>query len=354
MSKTMPLVSVIVPIYNVELYLKQCIESIVCQDYSNLQIILVNDGSTDSCASLCDEYVERDKRVYVVHKANGGLATALNAGMDASQGEWIMVVDGDDYLEPDAVDKMLNEAQNGHCDIFIGSYYMDYADHSEHRTFLSHHHYELWGKETLELVKESLAYSPLSSKKSGMKVRVTWGKLYNKKFLVENHCKFLPHLSRTQDMIFNLRAFYMAQHIAIKDIPVYHYRMRKSAVTKKYSSSFTHQAIEILNASMDFIKHYELEKELGIFYNGEAISKMLEIIRLVYALDPKLNYRVATRELRKIAKLPQFSCAFKISTFCTLNFKRKCLFFLLLLRQYTLLILIFRKKLKTDSEFFFE
>ena len=94
----LPLISVIVPIYNVEKYLKKCVDSIIAQTYSNLEIILVDDGSPDSCGAICDEYAEKDSRIKVVHKENGGLSSARNAGLDIATGEYIGFVDSDDYI----------------------------------------------------------------------------------------------------------------------------------------------------------------------------------------------------------------------------------------------------------------
>ena len=104
-----PLVSVIVPVYKVpEQYLRKSIESIQKQTFTELEILLIDDGSPDRCGNICDEYAERDKRINVIHKKNGGLASARNAGFYAATGDWIMFVDGDDWIEADMCEKMLD------------------------------------------------------------------------------------------------------------------------------------------------------------------------------------------------------------------------------------------------------
>ena len=97
----MPLISVIVPIYKVEPYLHRCVDSLLAQSYQNIEVLLVDDGSPDQCPRICDAYAERDARVRVIHKPNGGLSDARNAGMDAARGEYLAFVDGDDYVDPD-------------------------------------------------------------------------------------------------------------------------------------------------------------------------------------------------------------------------------------------------------------
>ena len=106
------LVSVIIPVYNVERYLKKCIDSILNQTYKNLEIILVDDGSTDCSSKICDEYAKNDTRILVIHKANGGQSEARNIGISESKGEYIFFVDSDDYIEYNAIETMLEIAEN--------------------------------------------------------------------------------------------------------------------------------------------------------------------------------------------------------------------------------------------------
>lgn len=110
------MVSIIVPVYNIAGYLPACVESLRKQTYSDLEIILVDDGSGDGSGHLCDEYEAADSRVRVIHKPNGGLSSARNAGLDAANGQWILFVDGDDYLVPQAVEKLMTIWENTEAD----------------------------------------------------------------------------------------------------------------------------------------------------------------------------------------------------------------------------------------------
>ena len=100
------LVSIIVPIYKVEKYLKQCLDSILNQTYENIEIILVDDGSPDNCGKICDEYASNDKRIRVIHKENGGLSSARNAGLDVATGEYISFIDSDDYVSENFIKRL--------------------------------------------------------------------------------------------------------------------------------------------------------------------------------------------------------------------------------------------------------
>ena len=112
------LFSIIVPVYNVEKYIHKCIESFICQTYKDIEIILVDDGSTDNSSSIFDEYADKDKRIRVIHKKNGGLSDARNAGIEIASGEYILFVDSDDYIETDTCRKLLKYTKLD-CDIII-------------------------------------------------------------------------------------------------------------------------------------------------------------------------------------------------------------------------------------------
>ena len=117
-----PLISVIVPVYNVEQYLDSCMESIVAQSYSHLEILVVDDGSTDSCGEMCDRWAERDERIRVIHQPNGGLSAARNTALDIMQGELVMMVDSDDVLHHDCTSILFNALKDNAADIAIGAY----------------------------------------------------------------------------------------------------------------------------------------------------------------------------------------------------------------------------------------
>ena len=123
-----PVISVIVPVYNVEKYLNRCVQSIVDQTYKNLEIILVDDGSPDHCPEICDEWVEKDNRIKVIHKKNGGLSSARNAAIDIISGEYVIFVDSDDWIDLDMIASMLEFAKANDADIVSGGFYFESTD----------------------------------------------------------------------------------------------------------------------------------------------------------------------------------------------------------------------------------
>lgn len=124
------LISVIVPIYNVEAYLGKCIQSIASQSYENLQIILVDDGATDRSGDICDQWAKKDSRIQVIHKANGGLSDARNAGMAVANGKWVSFIDSDDFISADTLERMFLAATENNCDIAVCNIVRIYDDNS--------------------------------------------------------------------------------------------------------------------------------------------------------------------------------------------------------------------------------
>ena len=119
----MELVSVVVPVYKVEQYLERCVKSICEQTYQELEIILVNDGSPDRCGEMCEELAQKDNRIQVLHKQNGGLSDARNAGVKLATGKYLLFVDSDDYIAKDLVEKAVAEAEKMACDMVLFDYY---------------------------------------------------------------------------------------------------------------------------------------------------------------------------------------------------------------------------------------
>ena len=120
------LVTIVVPVYKVEKYIDKCINSILSQTYKNLEIILVDDGSPDDCGKICDRYAKLDTRINVIHKENGGLSDARNAGNDVAKGKFISFIDSDDYIEPEYIEILYKAIKKDETDIAISSHKVIY------------------------------------------------------------------------------------------------------------------------------------------------------------------------------------------------------------------------------------
>ena len=163
-------ISVVVPIYNVEKYLEKCIKSILNQTYNNLEIILVNDGSTDNCLNICKKFEKIDKRIFVINKENGGLSEARNYGIDKATGKYITFVDSDDYIDEDYLEFLYKNLIINNCDISICNPRIVYEDGGKSRTL-----YKYCFPQNIVLEGEKALEMMLYQKKFD---NSAWGKLY--------------------------------------------------------------------------------------------------------------------------------------------------------------------------------
>ena len=167
----MPLVSVIVPVYKVESYLHRCVDCILAQTYANLEIILVDDGSPDNCGKICDEYAQKDKCIKVIHKKNGGLSDARNAGLDIAMGEYITFVDSDDWIHFQYVEILLNNLTKADVDISTCSFVRT-PEKMLMDSKVSESSYHIYSSE--KAIEQTLYQNRLDNS--------AWGKLYKKDF----------------------------------------------------------------------------------------------------------------------------------------------------------------------------
>ncbi|HEM2741496.1 glycosyltransferase family 2 protein [Streptococcus suis] len=170
-----PLISIIVPVYNVENYLDECIRTVLGQTYSNWELLLINDGSTDSSGSMCDDYARRDDRIRVIHKNNGGLSDARNAGIDNCTGEYITFLDSDDGIRGDFLEECVTTANQHNVDIVIGHFFIW---DENNQTFL--YFVDQAQKDTTEVIsaQEALNRQVVWKNLNTAPFVVAWGKLF--------------------------------------------------------------------------------------------------------------------------------------------------------------------------------
>ena len=226
----MSIISVIVPCYNVEKYLERCIYSIIGQTYSKLEIILVDDGSTDGTGDMCDKFAQIDSRIKVVHKPNGGLSDARNAGIDVAQGEFYAFVDGDDYLELDTYEKMISEMKD---DISLVSAGIISEDINGNKSIKMSKEFLILDKKEafLNLLGPIRTIGQSSCNKLFRKY--LFSDLRYKKGIINEDMEILPKILDS------------CEKVVLLDKPVYHYVKRTGSITESEFSMWKYQGIDI-------------------------------------------------------------------------------------------------------------
>ena len=226
------LISVIVPIYNVERYLRQCLDSLINQTYNELEVIMVDDGSKDSSGKICDEYSEKYDNFKVVHKENAGLGMARNTGFEHIKGEYVTFVDSDDYLEPDCIATLYNELRNKDVDMCKGGFkrVIDSGKIVSNRIYDN----ELFQGEKAkkEMLPRMIGSSPTKHDSIEMCV---WGALYNTKPIFEHNLRFPSERELiSEDLVFNIDYMQYANGACTIDKAGYNYRVNLGSLSTSY------------------------------------------------------------------------------------------------------------------------
>lgn len=215
-----PLISVIVCIYNVEKYLRKCIDSIQKQSYTNLEIILVDDGSEDLCPLICDEFAKADSRIRVIHKKNGGLSEARNVGLDIARGDYIGFVDGDDYIKSDMYEHLFREIVKADADMAVCNftYVDDRYNYIENRNFLM---------PVLDEILDSEEYIKRLTAQCGWYFVTVWNKLYKKRLF--DDLRFPVGKQHEDEFLIHHLVFRCERIVCVK-LSLYYYVQRADSI----------------------------------------------------------------------------------------------------------------------------
>lgn len=216
----MPFVSLIIPIYNAEKYLRRCLDSAMQQTFSDMEIIVVNDGSDDSSLDICREYEQLDSRFRVIDKANTGVSDSRNCALEAAQGEYLQFLDSDDWLAPDATESLVYAAKKFDCDLVIADFYrVDGA------VFTEKQHIRERGLLTREQYAEYMMQDP-----ADFYYGVLWNKLYRRSIIDRYQIRMNPDLRWCEDFLFNLSFIRYAERFTAIQTPIYYYMKRKGSI----------------------------------------------------------------------------------------------------------------------------
>ncbi len=242
-----PIVSIIVPVYNTSSKLSDCMIALTSQTLKDIEIILVNDGSTDNSPVLCQEWAEKDQRIKVIHKENGGVSTARNAGIEAACGEYVMFVDSDDTLETDACKRMYEIISEKNVDLLVASYYTVYNDEVMlHKC-----------KNAVYKNVQEIAFD-FDNLYMDCFLNSPWNKMYRRDLM---NCRFLDDMRYFEDYYFNLDYIDDINSLATTEYAYYHYVEDNSqSLTKVFRDDIFDVFIKIYHRQLDFCHKYFSEQ----------------------------------------------------------------------------------------------
>lgn len=295
-------VSIIVPAYNVEKYLSKCLESLINQTLHEIEIILINDGSTDRTSLICDDYSINDKRIKVIHQENGGLSNARNKGIEASCGEFIMFVDSDDWIDTTTCEKVYNMAIENRVDSVIFCSISEFGKSSVNKDVFNENIIRFDKIEVFNQLFKGmigLEKDKLKNPERIDRLIPAWGKLYSSNIIKENNIKFID-LSKipSECQLFNIEYFYYSENTIYIKEHLYHYRRdNNTSLTKAYKNGLLEKWLNWARYVEDFATNKGINKDIEhVYYNRICFS----IIPLGRNCELGRLYGDARNELREI------------------------------------------------------
>ena len=249
-----PLVSIIVPVYNAENYIERCVESILGQEYQNIEVILADDGSTDKSGRICDDIAEKDKRVIVIHKENTGVSDTRNIAIERAAGVYLQFVDSDDWLAPNATELLVRTARVNECDLVISDFYRVVGDRVSQKGDIE--------DDSLMTREEFAGY--MMENPADFYYGVLWNKLYRREIIVEHNLRMDKNISWCEDFMFNLEYIRFAERFMAVQVPIYYYVWRKGSLVSQGASGISgtiKMKLTVFEYYNNFYKHILDEKD---------------------------------------------------------------------------------------------
>lgn len=269
------LISIIIPVYKVEKYLEKCIESVLKQTYTNLQIILVDDGSPDNCGKICDEYAKKDPRIEVIHKVNGGLSDARNVGIAKAKGKYIGFVDSDDYIKEDMYEILINLIKEYDADVSICNLY-DVIDGKE---YIRNNENGIQEYSRLEILKEVLLDKNIQS--------YAWNKLYKKELFDE--IKY-PIGKKYEDIGTTFYVFEKCNKIVVTSESEYYYLKRSDSLVNNVTESTVLDYTDIIIQRYLYTqKNIEKLRKYNNYYLAKTLITAHNDIELLGSISEKMQ-----------------------------------------------------------------
>lgn len=313
----MPAISVIIPVYNVAAYLEQCVQSVRSQNFSDWELIIIDDGSTDGCSELCDRFAQDDARIRVQHQANSGVAVCRNKGIQLAQGEWVCFVDSDDWVDSNYLQILYENALSLQADICICGRLEEHTN----------------AQRSLPICKEITIMASAEAVKAVYQRDLQsclWATILRKDILQEP----VPLLLRYEDHAVFYKWLSHANKIALLPATPYHFRVRKSSLMHRTDNNDEHELMPIVNEMFLYIRehkllpdsvnqsiaaqnHIRIAKDVARSQNTDkfsALQRIRAVIAPLLPIDPSITGSKPYRRIRLLMLSPSlFTCVLTFS-----------------------------------------
>lgn len=302
-------VSVIIPVYNVEKYLERCLQSVSNQTFKEIEIICVNDGSTDNSLEILNSFTQRDNRIIVLDKINTGVSDCRNKALEIARGQYIMFVDSDDWINVNMIEKMYFLMREYDLDLSICSYFREFIGHSKEKKFNLPKFNFYMNNEVKMLMRKLIG--PLNEELSNPEyldaLGTVWGKIYKTDVIRKNNLKFidLSEIGSAEDVLFNIYFLNHSNAVIFLNQPLYHYwRANNSSITSSYNGSLVNQRQHFFEYLNQFIMVNELSKDYIKSLNNRISISVLGLGLNELSEDNQISLLKKYKNFRSILNQP--------------------------------------------------
>lgn len=313
-----PYFSVILPVYNVEKYLERCVESVLCQDYTNYEIILIDDGATDSCPQICDYYANKYPFVQTVHKRNGGLSSARNVGLEIAKGKYILFCDSDDWIDKDTLSTLYKSLKREKFDLIKFNYFRHTENSIPQYSIAKAGIYK--NRDDLELLRDMALYHTgkysLSACQHG----------YSREFILNERIKFVSEREvGSEDYLFNIEVLMKAKSVCIIEQCLYYYDLREGSLTQRYRNSLPEQYTRLYKKLHKYLCDNNLLNQYQSRLNYFYIWNLMYSCCLVNEYNITENHSISEgrKKIKEYLSFPEVKYAIRFSEKSMLSFKQR-------------------------------
>lgn len=334
-----PTISVIIPFYNAEQYLKECIDSILKQTYPYLEIILINDGSTDQSAQLCRDYEQLDSRISVINQSNSGVSHARNTGLNNASGEWISFVDADDWLDSSAFEWAIHVQKINNADIVLWNR-IDEFEHKSVPCFYADDKLAVSGEECFEAFKLRIFTGYTTSGKRDHNQQNVYGKIIRKKIL--DNIRFDEKLKHHEDIFFMLEVYEKSSKAYLENKLFYHRRIHSDSAIHNFCPEITENNKLISFKYKDFLEKNNKSIKYYDFWKGLHVHWLIQTFSLyLFHPDNTMCFTDKLRYIRSLLENEPYNSIFKKMP-KNIRFSKK-IFFKIARHKWTILLLLYSK-----------
>lgn len=292
-------ISIIVPIYNVEKYLANCLDSLLAQTHKELEVILVNDGSKDKSLEICKAYAEKDTRIVVIDKINEGVSIARNTGIEAATGDYVAFIDPDDWVEPEAYASMLRQLKKWESPICLCNFYKDTKRRSQPKCF-EFKEEVLEGEAIREKLINNMIGMPDLLPKYVYVMGSVWRGLYNRNFLNSNDLRFVPKLTIMEDLVFMVQTLLKCNKVAIDQGIWYHYVQHATSTLHTYNGQLWEDQLVVYELLEQSLKDANLEGDMRNRLDLRYIGMVLTAIKNETYIKKEGDFKETIAHIKEI------------------------------------------------------